>query len=192
VLSERGDDREQPALVRRRPSRKILRGHRGDDPIGIRETRSIGIRIHDVDGIAHDLPEPRQRLRRRRHAEHEQLRRGQHRFEVDVHAASALTGHGKRCDARPPIGSGVRRKRDQFWRGVPDRRCRLARNGRLNAAAAQPAVVPARLGDDGRVAHLRRARRLAPHDDGEDERLALLRQFSGEPQDLGAHVTALS
>ena len=54
---------------------------------------------------------------------------------------------------------------------VPERRERFAHDRRLNTAAPEPAVAGARLGDERRVAHLRRARRLAPDDDGHDERL---------------------
>src|SRR5262249_58663789 len=76
---------------------------------------------------------------------------------------------------------------DRARLAVGERAFRLAAHRRLGAVAAEPAVVAAVGGDDRHVALLRRARRLAPHHHGQDERLAPAGQVRGELEDLCAH-----
>jgi len=107
-----------------------------------------------IDAVAHHLAQPGQRARTGRLAEDQQLRRRQHRLQVDVHAASTVAGHRQRGHARAVVRLRVWRERHEPRPSLLERQARLSLHGGLRAVAAQPAVIGAVGGDDGHVAGL--------------------------------------
>ena len=154
-------------------------GQSGEPPSSITATSQSRARASDVNA-----------KHRRRSSDHDDLRPGKHRLQVDLQRALALTRHRNRDHAvgRSLVELVGLAEEQQPRASVDHRLLRLAHHRRLRARTAEPALHGAVGADDRLRADVARRRRPSPHHRGQRERLAGVGQLDRESQDPDVHA----